>query len=245
MIEINRLYNIGALELLKQLKDNSVDLVLTDPPYIISRNTGFKTCGSKGVERFRISMNFGKWDKLTMKEHANLMKAVIKEYHRVLKKSGTCIIWYDLFKIGVLKGWMETAGLKQVRFIEWIKTNPVPINSKTNYLTNSREVALSSVKNGKPVFNSVYDNGVYSAPIHRDGGKRLHPTQKPLGLTRELILKHSREGGIILDTFCGSGTTLIAALKEKRSFIGCEIDKNYYSSGLKRIEKELRSLKNP
>jgi DNA modification methylase len=234
---------MGALELLKQIGDNSIDLVLTDPPYIISRKTGFKACGPGGVERLRISMNFGKWDNLPMMEHTKLMKAVINEYYRVLKKSGTCIIWYDLFKIGILKDWMEAAGLKQVRFIEWIKTNPVPINSKINYLTNGREAALSSVKSGKPVFNSVYDNGVYSAPIHRDGGKRLHPTQKPLGITRDLILKHSLEGGLVLDTFCGSGTTLIAALETGRNFLGCEIDEDYYDSGVKRIEKEQLSLK--
>lgn len=239
MIELNHFYNTGALELLKQVKDNSIDLVLTDPPYIISRNTGFKACGPLGVERFRISMDFGRWDNLPMRAHVKLIRTAIKEYYRVLKNGGTCIVWYDLFKIGALKEWMEDAGLKQVRFIEWIKTNPVPINSKTNYLTNSREVALSAVKSGKPVFNSVYDNGVYSAPIHRDGGKRLHPTQKPLGITRELILKHSREDGTVLDTFCGSGTTLVAAVQTGRSYIGCEIDRNYYNSGLKRLEKEI------
>ncbi len=238
MIETNNIYNIGALELLKQIDDNSIDLIFTDPPYIISRNTGFKACGPKGVERFRISMDFGHWDNLSMKEHTKLMKAAIKEYYRVLKKSGTCIIWYDLYKIGVLKDWIEAAGFKQVRFIEWIKTNPVPINSKTNYLTNSREVALSAVKNGKPVFNSEYDNGVYSAPIHRDGGKRLHPTQKPLGISKDLIKKHSKEGDIVLDTFFGSATTFIAAIQTGRNYIGCEIDKNYFEIGSKRIEKE-------
>ncbi len=235
MIEMNNFYNIGALELLEQIKDNTIDLVLTDPPYIISRNTGFNACGPKGIERFRISMDFGLWDNLPIIKHAELMKAAIKEYYRVLKKSGTCIIWYDLFKIGFLRDSLESEGFKQVRFIEWIKTNPVPINSKTNYLTNSRETALSAVKKGKPVFNSEYDNGVYSAPIHRDGGKRLHPTQKPLGITRDLILKHSPEGGIVLDTFCGSATTLVAAIQTGRNYIGCEIDENYFNSGLKRI----------
>ena len=87
------------------------------------------------------------------------------------------IMFFDLWKIGELKEIMEMCGFKQFRFIEWIKTNPQPLNSKTNYLTNCREVALLGVKGSKPTFNSEYDNGIYRYPLQ--GGKnRFHPTQK-------------------------------------------------------------------
>ena len=73
---------------------------------------------------------------------------------------GTCIIFFDVWKISHLKELMEKHKFKQIRFIEWIKTNPQPINSGTNYLTNCREIALLGVKKGKPTFNSKYDNGI-------------------------------------------------------------------------------------
>lgn len=178
-----------ALTFLSGIPSGTADLVFSDPPYIISRRTGFHAVGQKGVPRFAVNMDFGKWDNIPLPEHNSLMGKILCESFRILKNGGTCIFWYDLFKLETLKTWYEQAGFTQIRFIEWIKTNPVPLNSKTNYLTNSRETALTGVKKGKPVFNSVYDNGVYSAPIHRDGGKRLHPCQKPLGITRQIIEK--------------------------------------------------------
>ena len=103
-----------------------------------------------------------------------------------------CIIFFDLWKVSYLKEAMEKYKFKQIRFIEWIKTNPVPLNQSVNYLTNSREIALLGVKCGKPTFNSKYDKGIYEYPIQ--GGKnRFHPTQKNIKLFEDLIKKHSNE----------------------------------------------------
>ena len=236
-MDINILKNLNALTFLSEIPSKSIDLVFADPPYIISRKTGFKSIGKRSVKRFAVSMDFGKWDNISIEEHNKLINAVIKESFRVLKEGGTFIFWYDLYKIESLKNMLERNGFSQIRFIEWIKTNPVPLNSKTNYLTNSREIALSAVKKGKPVFNSEYDNGVYSAPIHRDGGKRQHPCQKPLGITKQIIEKHTVKGSIVLDMFAGSGTTLCAAKMTQRKFMGCEIDIKYYRIALKRLEE--------
>ena len=130
---------------------------------------------------------------------------------------------------------MTAAGFVQIRLIIWQKTNPVPLNSKRNYLTNSREVAVLGVKGGKPTFNSEYDNGVYEYAIPNNG-TRYHPTQKPLGLFRELILKHSNPGDLILDPFLGSGTTAVAADMEGRQFAGCDKDGEYVAIAQRRIQ---------
>lgn len=229
-----------AYEYLCSLEKESVDLILTDPPYEISRPSGFidsltKPDGSpqskRTLRRFGISLDFGEWDK----NQLNLLP-YIEEMHRVLKPSGTLIIFYDLWKITPLKNMMEASNFKQIRFIEWVKTNPVPINSKINYLTNSREIALTAVKKSKPTFNSKYDNGIYRYPIYH-GKDRFHPTQKSLKLFEELIEKHSNEGDVVLDCFLGSGTTAIAALNTEREFIGCEIDNGYYNKMIERLEK--------
>lgn len=223
--------NTDCFKFLPGIKDNSIDLVLIDPPYEVSRETNFQSgeATGKDTDRFRVSMDFGDWD-----NNFTGLDKVIEECYRVLKPNGTIICFYDLWKITTLKEYMEKAKFKQIRFIEWIKTNPVPLNSKTNYLTNSREIALTAVKKAKPTFNSEYDNGVYSYPICHDKG-RFHPTQKPLALIEELILKHSNEGDLILDCFSGSGTTALASFNQNRNFIGCEISKEYYQKSIDRL----------
>lgn len=76
----------------------------------------------------------------------DIMEEYIKEFYQKLKKGGTFIIFFDLWKITNLKELLEKYKFKQIRFIEWIKTNPQPLNSKVNYLTNCREIALLAVE---------------------------------------------------------------------------------------------------
>lgn len=227
------LKNESCFKYLKTIKDNSIDLVLIDPPYEVSRDTNFASGEKTGrnTDRFRVSMDFGDWD-----NNFTGLDIVIKECYRVLKKSGTLICFYDLWKVTTLKDYFEKANFKQLRFIEWVKTNPVPLNSKTNYLTNSREIALVGIKGGKPTFNSEYDNGIYNYPICHDKG-RFHPTQKPVALIEDLILKHSNENDTVLDCFAGSGTTAVAAYNQNRNFIGCELSEEYYKKTLQRLKE--------
>ena len=227
------LKNESCFDFLRGIEDKSVDLVLIDPPYEISRDTNFQSGEKTGrdTDRFRISMDFGKWDN----KFADF-DIVIQECFRVLKKGGTFICFYDLWKITILKEMMEKVGFKQIRFIEWVKTNPVPINSKVNYLTNAREIAVLGVKGSSPTFNSEYDNAIYEYPICHDKG-RFHPTQKPLELIKDLILKHSNPGELVLDCFFGSATTAVAARETGRKFIGCEINENYFKKSLERLKK--------
>lgn len=221
--------NQNCFELLPTIESKSIDLILIDPPYEISRSTNFQSGEETGrdTDRFRISMDFGEWDK-----NFNGLEDVIREGYRILKDGGTFICFYDLWKIETLKEYFDNNKYKQIRFIEWLKTNPVPINSKINYLTNAREIAVSAIKRSKPTFNSSYDNGIYQFPICQDKG-RFHPTQKPISLMEALIKKHSNENDIVLDCFAGSCSTGIAALNTKRNFIGCEIDKDYYDKSIK------------
>lgn len=227
------LYNKDCFDFLKEIKNETIDLVIIDPPYQISRKTNFNSGEKTGsdTDRFRVSMEFGDWDKF------DDLELVIKECYRVLKKNGTIICFYDLWKITELKKYFENSKFKQIRFIEWIKTNPIPLNSKINYLTNSREIAVTGVKISKPTFNSEYDNGIYNYPICHTKN-RFHPTQKPIELIQELILKHSNAEDLILDCFSGSATTAVACYKTQRNFVGCELEKEYYEKSIKRILQE-------
>ena len=266
--------NVDGLEYLSTIANNSIDLILTDPPYIISRDSGMNThynnvkwneenniesvkteedwenyklenniqnddnkekyikYGTIYGKKYCVKTDYGEWDNnFTIQ----MLDTFIKEYYKKLKSGGTLIIFFDLWKITLLKDLMEKHNFKQIRYIEWIKTNPQPLNSGVNYLTNCREIALLGVKGGKPTFNSKYDNGIYMYPLQ--GGKnRFHPTQKSLELFEELIKKHSNENDIVLDTFLGGGTTAIASKKTKRHFKGCEVSKEYFEKVMQIID---------
>lgn len=282
MSKSSEIKNMEGSQYLDSIETKTINLVLTDPPYITSKKTGmdehskvvknyektqkniksesewisFKSeeqwnewmiknnipekqkekklellknnylkYGSIYGKKYAVVTNYGDWDNNFTME---ILEDFVKQYFRVLKDGGTAIIFFDLWKITPLKEMMENVGFKQIRFIEWIKTNPQPLNSSTNYLTNCREIALLGIKKSKPTFNSKYDNAIYSYPLQ--GGKnRFHPTQKSLVLFEELIKKHSNENDVVLDTFLGSGTTAIAAKNTNRIYKGCEISAEYYT----------------
>ena len=223
--------NMDGMEYLSTIANDSIDLILTDPPYIISKDSGMNThynkvkhneenkiefvkteeewntykkeydlkkdkkkiktvyhiltdshkeqymkYGSIYGKKYCVKTDYGEWDnEFTMEK----LEEFIREYYKKLKKGGTLIIFFDLWKISYLKDIMEKNKFKQIRFIEWIKTNPQPLNSSLNYLTNSREIALLGVKGSKPTFHSKYDNGIYHFPL-QNGKNRFHPTQKSL-----------------------------------------------------------------
>ena len=287
------LKNMEGLEYLSTIENNTIDLILTDPPYIISKETGmnkhyndvkdaesngntnvkteeewekykighitknkkedeFKTIkewekykksreitdakkenymkyGTIYGKKYCVKTDYGDWDKNFTIETLELF---VSEYYDKLKKGGTMIIFFDLWKITALKDIMEKYKFKQIRFIEWIKTNPQPLNSSVNYLTNCREIALLGVKGTKPTFNSKYDNAIYEYPI-QNGKDRFHPTQKNILLFEELIKKHSNPGDTVLDTFLGGGTTAFACRNTGRNIKGCELSNDYYDKVMK------------
>ena len=238
---VNEFSNKNGIDLLSQLQDGCIDLVLTDPPYIISKKSGMNSLFNSDItsekygNKYAIQTDYGVWDSEFTMQDLNIF---IKQYYRVLKKSGTLIIFFDLWKIESLKVLLENNKFEKIRFIEWVKTNPVPINQKVAYLSNSREIALFATKGSGNTFNSNYDNGIYKYPIYQGNRKidRIHPTQKSLELFQDIIKKHTNDGDVVLDTFAGSGTTYIASLKENRKCISCEIDPDFYEKSLKRID---------
>jgi len=228
--------NDDCFNYLKTIESKSVDLILTDPPYLISKDSGFKNISNNTkpemATKYNISIDFGEWDKEDI--DWNLL---LSEYYRVLKDGGTIIFFFDIWKSTIIKEIADNLKFKQARVCVWQKTNPVPINSKVNYLSNANEYFFTFIKGKKPVFNSEYDNGFYKYPICSGKERLNHPTQKPLQLIIDLIEKHSNPGDLILDTFAGSGTTGHGAFLTKRDFILIERDVNYYNIIKKRIEE--------
>lgn len=222
-------------KLLGDIESNSIDLVLTDPPYNISKVSNFSKLVSSGDNNSKfnkMSIDFGEWDHVGIN-----LDDLLTQYFRVLKSGGTLIMFYDVWKIGDIKDIGESVGFKQPRIGCWLKTNPTPINSSRNYLSNSSEYFISMVKGGKPTFNSKYDRGVYNYPLCHGYERTSHPTQKPVKLFQDLINKHSNVGDLVLDTFAGSGTTGEACLNTGRKFILIEENSDYITIIKNRLSK--------
>ncbi|MBQ4119086.1 MAG: site-specific DNA-methyltransferase [Clostridia bacterium] len=225
-----KLVNCDYKELVSEMvKDKvQVDLLLTDPPYCVSRDyqLGFSNMGRSG-------MNYGEWDyNFDQKEWINLSAPLVKQ-------GGSIIIFNDWKNLSYIVEALEDNGFIIKDLIRWEKNNPMPRNVNSRYVMDF-EVAVWAVKGKKKwVFNKPEDSA-YVKPVFRTGvvpggKKRIHPTQKHLNVIEKLIKIHSNEGDLVFDPFSGSGTTALACKNTERRFIGSEIDKIYFEKAVKRL----------
>lgn len=236
-----------VFEVMKDIADESIDVVFADPPYFLS-NDGISCQGGKMV-----SVNKGNWDKGgTLEEKHEFNSAWIKECSRVLKTSGTIWIsgtFHNIYSIGMA---LEQNGFKILNNITWRKTNPPP-NLACKCFTHSTETiiwAKKDLKKAKPIFN-------YSLMKEQNGGKQMkdvwegaltpkreknfgkHPTQKPLYLLNRIIEASTVENCIVLDPFVGSGTTPVAASTHNCYYIGIDNNSEYLEIAKQRIDEVL------
>lgn len=230
-----KLYNGDSLEIMKNINEN-IDVIITDPPYNISRDNNFTTMGRAGID-------FGEWDKdfdLTL---------WIKNAEPLLKKGGNIVIFNDWKNMSYITKALEDCGFEIKDLIRWKKTNAMPRNRDRRFITDY-EVAVWAVKKGaKWTFNRLSDTyeipeivgGLTPKSEKLNGG---HPTQKPIYVMEWLINRLSNEGDNILDCFMGSGSTGVACLSTNRNFIGIELDDTYFDIAKKRIENTYNKLNN-
>jgi len=232
------LYNGDCLEVMDKLISEGVlvDAIITDAPYVVSKNSGYVNNAPDKLDYIKKygkhTIDFGEWDKTEI--NINLL---FEKFFKLLKDGGTVIFFYDGWKMQELKECAEMEKFKQPRLCEFVKTNPVPINSQLNYLSNAKEYFATFVKKSKPTFNSKYNKGIFEYPICSGNERTKHPTQKPLKLMQDLVSIHSNQNDLILDCFMGSGTTGVACKNLNRNFIGIELDENYYKIASERINQ--------
>ena len=240
-----RLYQGDALELLHRAKSETFDLIFADPPYFLS--SGGITCQSGRM----VSVNKGEWDKTATFEQIHAFNLNwLRECHRLLKPDGA--IWvsgthHNIYSVGFA---LQTLGFKVLNDIAWHKTNPPP-HLACRYFTHAHETLIWARKAPKSKHYFDYatmkrDNGdkqmqsVWKLPAPARWEKRLgkHPTQKPEILLDRIIRAASREGDLILDPFCGSGTTGAVAARLGRRFVGFEMESQYLELARQRMEDE-------
>lgn len=212
---------MDCVEGMKKLPNNSIDLILTDPPYGISRELNCKN--QRLGTTAKLNFNFGEWDKFN------------KDWFDVAinKTKGWIISFCAKKDIGFYWDILEKNNFKAVDVIVWQKPDPIPLNGKSKML-NAWEAAIIGKKAGAHFSGKCQHNIFkYQAP---KGKTRIHPTQKPVNLMKELISLTTKKGDVVLDPFIGSGTTAVACIESNRNYIGFEIDKNYFKGCLERIK---------
>jgi len=225
---------------LKFIESSTVDLILTDPPYNLGmfmhkRNTNL-------VKMRKNQFAYAGWDNLSQEDWEKEMEVFFKESSRVLKKSGSLLLFMSLIKIETIikiaskyKFYYKTTGI-------WNKTNPMPRNMNIHFV-NSTEAWVYFVNDdtsgtfnnkGKMV-NDFIETSLTSAKEKKFG---KHPTQKPTKIIAHFIEHLSNKNDVVLDPFMGSGTTGVCSRKMDRKFIGIDLDKEYYELSKNRMLNE-------
>ena len=226
MLELNRIHNCDCVEGMKKMPEKSIDLVVTDPPYLI------ETSGA-GI--------YKQADKQYVKELNDIKDGfstdVLDELCRVMKHIN-CYFFCSQKQIMPLLDYFVRGKKCNWNLISWHKTNPVPACGN-KYLTDT-EFVLFFREKGVKIYGSFDTKRTwYATPLnHSDKKIYGHPTCKPIDIVKNFIINSSREGDLVLDPFMGSGTTAVAAKSYGRHFIGFEINEEYYKKACNRIKKE-------
>jgi len=251
-LSMNKIYNCNYKDKIALIRDESIDMILTDIPYLISKPTNFKAIKNyskiDGCSAWE-GMEFGKWD----------MSFDIEDYiyHccRILKPSCSIVIWAAWQQLELIdcliKYYLgETKGEPRIGI--WKKTNPGVFNMNNmalqpfefflwnrkgnNFIFNNQNGKYISNKDKKVMQHPEIHFYEYSSPSNKTL-EGMHVTSKPTALFEWLLLTYTNENSVIFDGCMGGGTTAVAALRNNRNFVGFEIEESYCDIAKKRLEK--------
>jgi len=219
MLQTNKLYCGDSLELLKYLDSDTIDLVVTDPPY--------------GME-FRSNYRKVRYEHIANDENVDWTSQMVDELYRVMKPD-TALYWFcsfhsiDIFLAELKKKF----NIKNI--LIWEKNN-TGMGDLTGSYAPKYEMIIFAHK-GRRLLNGRRDPDILH--FNRTGNKN-HPTEKPVDLLKYLIEKSSEVGDVVLDPFLGSGSTAVACLYANRKYIGIEIDPTHYEVAHQRVTTYLK-----
>ena len=236
-----KLIHDDCLAAMKTLEDNSVDLILTDPPY----NLGlFMKNRDTNLKKMRDNF-FGDagWDDLEYDEWVESMNSFFEQAGRVMKKGGSMIVFMSIIKVEGIIRLAESHGFYYKTTGIWHKQNPMPRNMNLHFINSTEAWVYFTYKAKTGTFNNagkaVHD--FIETSVTPAGEKRFgkHPTQKPVQLMEHFILLLSNPGDTVLDPFMGSGSTGVAARRNgnNRNFIGIELSQEYMDYATQRIKE--------
>lgn len=234
--------------LLEKYQDKLFDMVFADPPYFLSN--GGITCQAGKM----VKVDKGQWDKSNGPEmNHEFNRAWLSRCQKILKPNGT--IWVSgthhvIHSVGYA---MQQLGFKILNDITWEKPNPPP-NLSCRYFTHSTETIIWAAKSEKSKHCFNYDvmrkinsgkqmKSVWTMPTPNGDEKEFgkHPTQKPVQLLERIIAASTKKEEFVFDPFSGSSTTGVAAIRQNRRFLGCELEKSFIKLSVKRLETAINT----
>lgn len=239
------LLNNDSTEIMKSIENNSIDFILTDPPYYISKNVSLIRGSNKLKYKSKdINLDIDEWDNiwLTRDDYKRYLFDLLKEFYRVLKSGQHCVIFCDKLILGYLMESGEKIGFKYRSPLFWRKTNPVPRARKIDFM-NSIESAVWLTKDivKSDFFNwqlgSKHSDLIEHPIPTKEECSIRHPTQKPIFVGLYLTSFLSKPNDVCLDPFGGVFTFSLSAHLLNRRFIGIEKDYKYYNAGIGRFNK--------
>ena len=227
------LYNENCFDVIGRLEDRSVDMLLTDPPYLIDVHDGGKMYASKRIQGSIDSLEESGIDKsYDIFAFADLIRPKFRD-------GVNAYFWCNKRQIfDYLKCWVDGQGCK-FEILKWRKTNAIP-NYSNKYVTDTEYCLYFFNGPGHCRPASYEDASTYfdGAINQVDKRKYGHPTIKPLEFTERMVRNSSRPGDVVFDPFMGSGTTGVACRLNGRKFIGVEMNAEYFETARGRILDE-------
>ncbi len=219
-----KLLHGDCLDLMKDIPDESVDLILTDPPYrTTSRGSSGGTGGMLKEEINKKGMVF--------QHNTTQFSEWLPKLYSIIKEQGHLYVMVNNKNLSKMLVEVEKAGFKIFKTLIWAKNSPI-----TNmYYMDSHEYIIFCRKGKAKRINNCGTKSVLNVDNHRN---KVHPTEKPVELMEILINNSTLEGQTVFDPFMGSGSTGVACMNLNRNFIGIEIDEKYFEIAKERICKE-------
>ncbi|WJY18770.1 site-specific DNA-methyltransferase [Alteriqipengyuania flavescens] len=250
-LPLGQILDGDCVQRLRELPDASIDLVFADPPYNLQLGGDLNRPDGSHVDA--VTDDWDRFDSFAL--YDEFTRDWLVECKRVLKPDGALWVigsYHNIYRVGAI---LQDLGFWILNDIVWRKTNPMP-NFRGTRFTNAHETLLWASQGEKAKYQFNYRamktlndelqmRSDWVLPICqggerlKDGGQKVHPTQKPESLLYRVLLATTEKGDVVLDPFFGTGTTGAVAKRLGREWIGCEREEAYRKAARARIDKEL------
>ena len=224
-----KLINGDCLNTLKNIPNESIDLIVTDPPYPTTSR------GNAGNSGGMLQKDINKKGRVFTHNNINC-KEYAPEFYRLLKDGSHCYVMTNHINLIDMLNTFTDVGFHFIKSLIWNKGNKI----MGQYYMSQYEYILFFRKGKGKKINNCGTSDILSIPNKKTkdkDGKNIHDTEKPIELMEVLVNNSSQENELVLDPFMGVGSTGVACIKNNRNFIGIEIDENYFNIAKERIEE--------
>ena len=225
---MSKLINDNAIDFMKTLEDESVDLIVTDPPYKVTARGNAGNSGGMMQSKLSMQGRIFKHNDVRPMEY-------IPEFYRLLKDGSHCYIMTNHVNLQEILNTATECGFHFIKSLIWNKGNKI---MGQFYMSQFEYILFFRKGKGKKI-NKCGTSDILSVPNKKtkgEDGKNIHDTEKPVELMKILIENSSQENELVLDPFVGVGATAIACKDLNREYIGIELDEKYYNIACSRID---------